>query len=198
MKKKSDKTKKLLGDTLVKLMSEKDFDKISVKDLTDKLDINRGTFYLHFKDKYDLLEQKENEVLEEFSGILNKALQELHTDFILPSNKEVLLNIFICVYTYIKENSNFMKVVLGANGDLNFQMKVKTFIENSLVQSISINNDSEKMPIKYIAPFASSAQLGIMQKWLKSGMKETPEELALFVSNIIFTLYTCVIKDMII
>lgn len=198
MKKKSDKTKKLLGDTLVRLMSEKDFDKISVKDLTDQLDINRGTFYLHFKDKYDLLEQKENEVLEEFSDILNKALQELHTDFILPSNKEVLLNIFICVYTYIKENSNFMKVVLGANGDLNFQMKVKTFIENSLVQSISINNDSEKMPIKYIAPFASSAQLGIMQKWLKSGMKETPEELALFVSNIIFTLYTCVIKDMII
>ncbi|MBD7912166.1 MULTISPECIES: TetR/AcrR family transcriptional regulator [Clostridium] len=194
---KSDKTKNLLKNALVKLISKKDFEKITVKDLTDELDINRGTFYLHFKDKYDLLEQKENEVLEELNNILNNVLKELHYDFILPSKKEVLIHIFTSVYTYVEKNSDFMKVILGPNGDLNFQMKIRTFIENSLIQNLSISHDAEKMPIKYIAPFASSAQLGIIQKWIKSGMKETPEELAQLVSNIIFTLYNGVFKDII-
>lgn len=130
MIKKSNKTDKLLEDALVKLMSEKDFDKISVKGLTDELDINRGTFYLHYKDKYDLLEQKEDAILEGLNGIINNILKELHKDFILPSNKEILLYLFTSIYIYIKENANFMKVVLGPNGDLNFQVKFKNFIEN--------------------------------------------------------------------
>lgn len=192
---KSDKTKRLLKDTLVKLMAEKDFDKINVKDLTDELDINRGTFYLHFKDKYDLLEQKENEILEEFNEIINNILKELHENFVLPSEKKVLLYLFTRVYTYIKENSVFLKAVLGPNGDLNFQMKLKNFIENWLVQNVTLNGDADKFPIKYLASIASSAQLGIIQKWLKSGMQETPEELADFISNVIFTMYSGVIKD---
>lgn len=192
---KSNKTKKLLEDTLVKLMSEKDFDKISIKDLAEKLDINRGTFYLHFKDKYDLLEQKENEILEGFNEIIKNLLDELHNNFILPSDKKVLIHIFTQVYTYIKENADFMKIVLSSNGDLNFQMKLKNFIEDQLIQNISITRDAEKMPLKYITAIASSAQLGIMQKWLKSGMQESPEELADFISDIIFTIYNGNIID---
>lgn len=197
MREKSNKTKKLLSDALIKLMSEKDFDKISVKDLTEELDINRGTFYLHYKDKYDLLQQKEDEVLEEFDEIITGVLQNLHKDFVVPSDRKVLLSIFISVYSNIKKNAEFMKVILGSNGDLNFQMKVKNFIENWLVENISINADAEKLPIKYLAAVASSAQLGIIQKWLKTGMKETPEELAYFFSNIVFTIYNGAIKDMI-
>lgn len=102
---KSDKTKKLLKDTLVKLMAEKYFDKINVKDLTDELDINRGTFYLHFKDKYDLLEQKENEILEEFNEIINNILKELHENFVLPSEKKVF-------YISLHEYTHILKKIL--------------------------------------------------------------------------------------
>lgn len=195
MKKKSNKTKKLIEETLVKLMSEKDFDKISVKDITDELDINRGTFYLHFEDKYDLLEQMENEILEGLAEFLSDEIRKLDKGLILPSNIETLQHLFTCVYMYIKENSDFIKIILSPNGDLNFQMKLKSFIENSLANSISANNDIEKMPVKYLAPLASSAQVGIIQKWLRSDMKESPEELATFVSNVIFTIYNGVIKE---
>jgi hypothetical protein len=87
--------------------------------------------------------------------------------------------------------------LLGSNGDLNFQTRVKSFIENWLIENISISANEEKLPIKYLAPIASSAQIGVIQKWLKSGMKETPAELGYFVSNIIFTIYNGAIKDMI-
>lgn len=74
-------------------------------------------------------------------------------------------------------------------------MKLKNFIENWLIQNVTLNGDADKFPIKYLASIASSAQLGIIQKWLKSGMQETPEELADFISNVIFTMYSGVIKD---
>lgn len=195
MDRRSAKTKKLLENALIKLMIEKGFDKISIKDLTEEADINRGTFYIHYKDKYDLLEQKEEEVLKEFKEIFNSIVKKYPNNIVLPSNKENLLPIFTYLYMYIRENAEFMKVILGSNGDLNFQMKLKNFIESRLAENISINNEFEKLPIKYISAIAVSAQLGIIQKWLKSGMQETPQELASFVSNVIYSIYSGVIKD---
>ena len=189
------KTKILLENSLIKLMIEKGFDKISIKDLCEEADINRGTFYLHYKDKYDLLEQKEDEILKGFIKIVTNIVEEHPKDFILPANKEILLHIFTNIYIYAKENADFMRVVLGANGDLNFQMKIRNFIESCLVQNIAIYHEIEKLPIKYIATIASSAQLGIIQKWLKSGMEETPQELASFVSDVVCSIYSGVIKD---
>lgn len=194
---KSNKTKKLIIDTLVKLMGEKDFDKITVKDLTDALDINRGTFYLHYKDKYDLLEQIENEILGEINEIIVTSQKRLAHGFIFPANQEAVLNTFISIYSYINENADFMKIMLGSNGDLSFQMKIRNLVEDWLVLNIPVNDAAEKLPIKYLSSIASSAQLGIIQKWLKSGMKETPEELASFVRDIISSIYKGVIKDMI-
>lgn len=189
------KTKILLENSLIKLMIEKGFDKISIKDLCEEADINRGTFYLHYKDKYDLLEQKEDEILKGFIEIVTNIVEKHPKNFILPANKEILLHIFTKIYIYAKENADFMRVLLGTNGDLNFQMKIRNFIESCLVQNIAINHEIEKLPVKYIATIASSAQLGILQKWLKSGMEETPQELASFVSDVVGSIYKGVIQD---
>ena len=51
------RTQKLLKDSLIELMQEKEFKNISVKDITDRADLNRGSFYLHYNDTYHLLQQ---------------------------------------------------------------------------------------------------------------------------------------------
>ncbi|WP_238883439.1 TetR/AcrR family transcriptional regulator [Clostridium sp. YIM B02551] len=193
MDRRSGKTKKLLEDALIKLMIEKGFDKISIKDLTEEADINRGTFYLHYKDKYDLLEQKEDEFLKEFAKLAESISEKYPRDFKLLSKKENLLQVFNFVYTYIKQNSDFMKVLLGANGDLNFQMKLKNFIESMLIKNVEVEFVGE-IKLKYIGAVAASAQLGIIQKWLRTGMEESPEELAVFVSDVVYTIYNGVLK----
>jgi hypothetical protein len=103
--------------------------------------------------------------------------------------------IFTFLYSYIKENADFMKVILGPGGDLNFQVKLKNFIESWLVQNISINYDIERLPIKYISAIASSIQLGIIEKWLKSGMEETPQEVACIMSDVVRSIYSGMVKD---
>ena len=57
------RTKKLLKQALAQLMDEKEFKDITVKDITERADLNRGTFYLHYTDTYDILNKIENEIL---------------------------------------------------------------------------------------------------------------------------------------
>ena len=66
------KTKAQLLQSLMTLMQEKDIKDISVKELSDLADINRGTFYLHYRDVYDMLSQVEDTIFQEFNEILDK------------------------------------------------------------------------------------------------------------------------------
>ena len=58
------KTKRQLRQALMMLMSEKPSKSISVRELAERADINRGTFYIHYKDVSDLLQRLEDEMAE--------------------------------------------------------------------------------------------------------------------------------------
>ena len=128
------------------------------------------------------------------SEIKESIAKNYTNNFILPSDKEKLSPVFIFVYSYLKENAAFMKVVLGPNGDLHFQMQIKNFIEDSLVENMAIYHKIDKVYLKYVATVASSAQLGVIQKWMNTGMEETPEELASIVSEVIGAIYNMLVE----
>ena len=65
------KTRRLLRECLTALLKEKKVQDITVREIADMADINRGTFYLHYKDVFDLMEQIENELLKELEDMLN-------------------------------------------------------------------------------------------------------------------------------
>jgi len=79
------RTRSLLQESLVRLLERKNFDEISVQDLTEEATLNRGTFYAHYNDKYALLEcmtaSRFMSLLEErnvsFDGTCNSALRKL-------------------------------------------------------------------------------------------------------------------------
>ena len=68
------RTKKLLTQALTQLLQQKQVNEITVKELTDLADMNRGTFYLYYKDIFDMLEKIEDELFENLNGIF--ALRE--------------------------------------------------------------------------------------------------------------------------
>lgn len=67
------RTKIAFHDALVHLIEEKGFDKLSVTDITTYANVNRGTFYLHYVDKYDLLDQIEAELIQDVESIVLQA-----------------------------------------------------------------------------------------------------------------------------
>jgi AcrR family transcriptional regulator len=181
------RTKRLIRDALTTLMEEKGFENITVSDLTAKADINRGTFYLHYRDKYDLLEQSENEVIKEINEIIKDAQQ------LIPKNDAYRYSLqlehfpFITtLFEYILENSSFMKVILGPKGDPAFQEKMKEVMKRNLLQNVveKIKKENLIVPPEHLIAYVCSAHLGVIQHWIENGMKESPREMSSILAQI--------------
>ncbi len=190
------KTRSVIKESLTSLMKEKSFDKITIKDITDKANINRATFYLHYMDKYDLLEKSQNDILNEIREVLADAFKIFNPQSLPIQDANTIIPFLSCVYECIGKNSDFVKVILGGNGDLNFQLKFKSLIEE-LIKKISVikTPDAFCIPLKYLIETATSMHIGIISRWLEDGMIETPSELACITSNIIVSVSNSVIKN---
>ncbi|WP_445486816.1 TetR/AcrR family transcriptional regulator [Niallia sp. 03133] len=174
------RTKRMIRDALTELMENKGFDGITVRDLTEKADINRGTFYLHYRDKYDLLEQSEEEILAVLK-IKQSRMKELSIEDVYEYHaKNEPLPFVVQVFEYLKENAAFMRVVLGPKGDPSFQEKLKDVMKNNLLLHIINKTKKEELlvPIEIFSAYVMAAHIGVIQHWLNSGMEESPEEIA--------------------
>ncbi|WP_054957534.1 TetR/AcrR family transcriptional regulator [Paenibacillus dakarensis] len=195
------RTKKALRDSLTELMKEKTFDEITVSDLTTRADMNRGTFYLHYRDKYDLLQQSEEEIIEGILRTRGKKKMMNRDDLSRFDYMNEPIPFVTDLFKYLQENAEFMTVILGAGGNPAFQVKLKEVMRDIMAEGIlkHLNEDDLSVPIGYLSAFAISAQLGVVQHWLDTGMKETPEEVSLIISRLIFgdpsTLYKKSKKD---
>lgn len=190
------KTRSVIKESLTVLMKEKPFDKITIKDITDKANINRATFYLHYMDKYDLLEQSQNDILNEIREVLADAFKIFNPQSLPIQDATTIIPFLSCVYECIGKNSDFVKVILGGNGDLNFHLKFKSLIEE-FIKKISVikTPDAFCIPLKYLIETATSMHIGIISRWLEDGMVETPYELACITSSIIVSVSNSVIKN---
>jgi AcrR family transcriptional regulator len=184
------RTKKMIRNALSELIEEKGFNNISITDLTTRADINRGTFYLHYIDKFDLLEQIENELIQEFQQRAKTENFEKISEIASIHNIEAMskpIPFMIKIFECIQENSVFIKAILGPNGDPKFQHKIKELIhthvfERKLIKSF--NKENMLVPEEYFISYILSAHVGVIQQWLQSGMEKSPEEMALILFKI--------------
>lgn len=163
------KTRALLLQGLIQLMNEKDIKDISVKELSDLVDINRGTFYLHYNDIYDMLDKVEDELFREFNEILDRNLTEQTK--IIPSNA-ILLDIF----SFLEKNYDISKVMLGPHGDLAFVNRLKELVKERLRHILELEHAGENL--EYFYSFIVSGFVGIIETWLNHENPLPPEKIA--------------------
>lgn len=167
------RTKKLLKQGVTKLILQKSIKKISVRELTDSVEINRGTFYLHYKDIYDLVEQIENELCEEFDKVLEKSLAEYSGD---------TLKVFRDFCRFLDDNRDICYALLSDNGDINFLLKMRAIISRRCFSNVP--KDYIKMQNKndyiYIISYFESGTVGILRYWLsdESENRKSADEIA--------------------
>lgn len=165
------KTRQQLQHCLAVLLKEKKIQEITVREITEMADLNRGTFYLHYKDVFDLLEKVELELLDELDGTLQKyQASDLHQKLSL-----IFTDLFVCV----QENAEMVQILLGENGDLNFVNQVKERVrEKCLKDWFELFNSQDSQLFDAFNAFVVSGCLGLVTYWLQNGMKESPKELA--------------------
>jgi hypothetical protein len=173
------KTNRIIRDTFVELLNEKSFEEITINDLTQRADINRGTFYLHYKDKFDLLEKYENEIISSMVEYISGFKDYNPTDLINPEKIEPPL-FLVKLFEFIAQNSAFIKVVLGPQANPSFQNKLKEVFIDIITKNTENKFEKEKLvvPVGYLLVFATSNYIGCIQHWLNTDMATTPEETA--------------------
>lgn len=172
-------TKRIIKDAFIELYKVNTIDNISVKELTNKAGFNRGTFYIHYQDIYDLLSEIEEEVLSEFQKLGIKIKDYDISSFDpkepIPATSEVL--------KYLKSNRNYMEALLGKNSAPSFSTKWKNIVKQHLLAKLKIENRSYRGYSDYLLELILSATIGVVTYWVQTGMKMPPEELALLLSN---------------
>lgn len=158
------KTKELIFKTFIEILKEKPFDKITVKDIVDKCQINRNTFYYHYSDIYELLE----EIFSmEFSEMASKhsngfrwlvgVSQMLETAY---RNKKIINN--ICAsrsYEYLET----------------YMFKYSKIILSDFFHEIAEKKDIDEEVIEFMVSFYQYAISGVLSEWFRTGMPETPD-----------------------
>lgn len=172
------KTRKQLQDGFTALLIEKSIKEITVKELCDKVDLNRGTFYLHYKDIYDMAKQMEDELFNHFETVLTNHPSKQLNGEPFP----MILDLFVL----IKENACFCNALLSNNGDIVFINKLKSILRDKCFNDwIDISTAKKADKFDYLYNFTISGCIGIIEYWLKNGLKESPEEIAQITSDII-------------
>ena len=182
------KTKKLLLDGLTQLMQTKDVSEISVKELSDLVDINRGTFYLHYRDIFDMLNKTEDELFSRFNEIVEKDLLTENPQKCLDATPLPFLK-DIC--NYLSENENTVRALLGPHGDLAFVNRLKDLVRER-INHVWKHSNFEYEYAEYYFCFLISGYMGLIEHWFDTGLKETPDQLAELANRlIIHTLQAC-------
>ena len=167
------RTKKMLTQALTRLMQEKQIKEITVRELTDLADMNRGTFYLYYRDVYDMLEKLEDSMFEALDSIA--ALHE--TDAALQQTKPILLDVF----RFIEENQEIVRVLLSPHGDMKFLHRLYEIIREKCLKGFPYAAAADKKSeadFDYRFSFVIYGAAGLIRAWVNGSCAEPAVQMA--------------------
>lgn len=167
-------TKMVLRNALIELLSEKPISKITVKAICEKADVNRSTFYTHYTDQYDLLQNLKDELFDNIKTHI--------TSHNFRGKDEDLYLITYNVMLYIKDNQKICTLLFGENGDMKFQKRVFSILQSPFYNGLDIVLGERKT--EYVFSYVISGSLGLIQNWLKNNLEEPPEDIARLITNL--------------
>ncbi|MGN7388938.1 TetR/AcrR family transcriptional regulator [Sporosarcina sp. SAFN-015] len=169
------RTKAMFEEALLGLMEEKDYQKISVREISERSTLNRATFYLHYYDKDELLQQMLDEALND----IRQSVQVKDIEFKYDSDNPH--PIFIRLFNKMIEQNRFYKIMLVQEKVPYFTEAVREIIETLVERATQYMLDDRiefKVPVEMSIAYITSAYLGVIIWWLKNDMPYTPAHMA--------------------
>ncbi len=181
------RTRKSLEQALIEGTVEKGFEALTVRDITRRAMVNRSTFYRHYLDKYDLLEQHLNAIyqgLEEEGRIVEEGRYEG----------------LIELLKQLQQFSNFYRLVLGTHSDtflsLRFRQQTQQHCRAYFQQTFpEATADPDTLPFDLKFTTVSSAASSALLWWLEQERPSTPEQFAHWMQQIVYDMLVPTFKQ---
>ncbi len=171
-------TKQMMRQAFTQLLLEKPIQNITVRELCEKAQVNRGTFYLHYKDIYDLMASIEEQMTQE----LGSVLAEMDAS---PKNIHGLAYTYQKIFEFLKQNSDMCIILLGENSDYAFMNRlINIGKEYSLKQYMECYPMADKKQTEYFYNFISSGCIGLLRQWAANDFKDSAASIAIMAQNL--------------
>ena len=170
-------TKKIIQETLLDLLEEKDITKVTVMELCNRADINRATFYRYYMDIFDLLKQMEDDFVMEY--------KESYKDFNYEKNE-----LYDYVYSLLQvcfQHKRFVKILFQTTRGLNV---LNDLLEDAYTRckekwDHDIPNIEEQRE-EYATVYMFNGTLGIVNYWIQNDFDESIPEIANIVKTMCY------------
>lgn len=177
------RTVALLRDALMTLIQEKGYDAITVQDITDRANVARTTFYLHFKDKDELLFEGMRAI---YDDLVERAFRKVGSADETPDSHDPLAGFDIASpadFEHVAEHAAFYRVMLSERGSMAFTLRVMDYLARLCDQdflSVAVARGAQpRIPVEIIAHIMAGAQIGVIRWWLENDQPHTPEAMGL-------------------
>lgn len=176
-----ERTFKLLSAALLDLLKEHDYGNITIQDIVDKADVSRATFYLHFKDKDELLFKSMERIYNELSANTPIVTRD---DFTNQTYKEEWHD--ARDFEHVAAHADFYRAMLGAHGSPQFVRLVRAYLENVMREMVIAPllppDGQAHLPADFMAAFIAGAQIGVINWWLDNDLACSPHEMSQMLS----------------
>lgn len=164
------RTRQRLQEALLALLRERAFEDITVQDVTERAGLSRVTFYLHYRDKDDLLTRIMNEALEALDAQLPRCERSA------ASVQQALVRWF----EHAAAHPELYHLMLGRNDRSSFTLQVRAQLERILMARHAQRQEAcaGGVPPAIRRRFRACACLSMIAWWLEQRMPYTPEEMA--------------------
>jgi len=168
------KTKRALREGLADLLTEKSIQKITVRELTDKVDIHRSTFYANFTDIYDLYSQIEDSIIQEISDIFSENY---------TVDSKIFFNNLL---KYISENRQVCRMFLGKNVSPTLYSRLTDLLKEAYLtcwrNEYGFTGTAKEL--EYYVHFYLSGSLAVIGKWADENFEYSTEKIMMMFADI--------------
>lgn len=160
-------TKKVIRDTFIRLLSEKDLKRITVSEICKEADVNRATFYRYYLDVYDLI----NKIQADFVNELKEAANTEGKYSVSSFTKE-LLTVFL-------ENKDLVKVLFNTNNNVYYLQDILELAYERCKEKWEQDLPNVlKEDIDYASIYIFNGALGVVNFWVKNDFDKDVDEVA--------------------
>jgi len=167
-------TKMVLRESLLDIMKVKPISKITSAELCRGADINRNTFYAHYRDPADLLRSIEEELYDELKHSIERSLKY-----------ESIPSLVVEICELILRNLSLCRILFSEHGDRQFLDRIIYLAHDRSVaewRRVSQKRDPDEMEMFY--DFSMQGSLAVIQRWIRNGAKESPDEIAQLIDKL--------------
>ena len=175
-------TRKLLIETTVQLVLEKGYETITIQDITDRADLGRGTFYIHFKDKEDVLWTAIQDLIREMEA-------EAHRQFEGKLPKQVEYYGLLNIFRHAEKNRDLYRVVLGGQGSAVLTERVQDLMADVIrrdVENPELRDPNVETPVEVVAQMMTGLMSRLLGWWLKKGNMYSAEQMAAMTYKVLY------------